>query len=192
MNPEACAVVLAGGRGARFGGDKALASFGGEPLLARAVRLLRGLGFAQVVVAAREAGGREIAGAEVVLDGTAQETPLAGLRAGLRAARFELVFACAADMPFAADAALIDALARAIEGHAAAVPLSAGVEQPLASLWRREPSLAAADALLAGPASPGVKALVRAVKAVRLAWPDPRPFLDADTPAALAQLERAL
>ena len=145
----ACAAVLAGGLSKRFGSDKALALLGGEPLLAHALRGVRG--FAQVLVVAKqpsryaallEAGGAPV---ELIEDHSPLQTPLAGLAAALSASRHALVFACAADMPYAADPALLDALFAAIEGHDCAVPDAGGALQPLCALWRREPCLAAAE-----------------------------------------------
>src|SRR5438270_12396859 len=136
MQREACAVVLAGGESRRFGSDKALAQFRGEPLIARVLRGLCAAGFEQVALAAKEphryagvadeiayVSGRRI---ELLDDVRPIQTPLAGLAAGLRNSRHPLVFACAADMPFAADPALIDALTAAIEGHDAALPQAGG------------------------------------------------------------------
>jgi len=190
---DACAVVLAGGESRRFGSDKALARFRGEPLIARVVRELRNVGFNQVAIAAKEPEKYADAapGAELLRDVRPIQTPLAGLAAGLRASRHALVFACAADMPFAADAALIDALTAAIAGHDAAVPHAAGSLQPLCGLWWKDACLRAAEALLAGPRPPGPRAILPLVRAARLDWPDPRPFLDADTPEVLRELELA-
>ena len=191
MARDACAVVLAGGESRRFGSDKALARFRGEPLIARVVRELRNVGFNQVAIAAKEPEKYADAapGAELLRDVRPIQTPLAGLAAGLRASRHALVFACAADMPFAADAALIDALTAAIAGHDAAVAHAGGSLQPLCGLWRKDACLRAADALLAGPRPPGPRAILPLVRAARLDWPDPRPFLDADTPEVLRELE---
>ena len=191
MGRDACAVVLAGGESQRFGSDKALAQFRGEPLIARVVRELRNVGFNQVAIAAKEPEKYADAapGAELLRDVRPIQTPLAGLAAGLRASRYALVFACAADMPFAADAALIDALTAAIAGHDAAVPHAAGSLQPLCGLWWKDACLRAAEALLAGPRPPGPRAILPLVRAARLDWPDPRPFLDADTPEVLRELE---
>jgi len=188
---DACAVVLAGGESRRFGSDKALARFRGEPLIARVVRELRNVGFNQVAIAAKEPEKYADAapGAELLRDVRPIQTPLAGLAAGLRASRHALVFACAADMPFAADAALIDALTAAIAGHDAAVPHAGGSLQPLCGLWWKDACLRAAEALLAGPRPPGPRAILPLVRAARLDWPDPRPFLDADTPEVLRELE---
>ena len=195
---EACAVVLAGGQSRRFGSDKALARFRGGPLLAHVLRGLCVAGFEQVAIAAKDTrtyapiaeeighfAGRRI---ELLDDGHAAQTPLSGLAAGLRASRHARVFACAADMPFAADAALIDALTAALEGHDAAVPQAGGSLQPLCALWRREPCLRAAEELLAVPRPPGPRGILNQINAIRLEWADIRPFLDADTPAALQEL----
>ena len=114
-----------------------------------------------------------------------------GRFAGLRASRYELVFACAADMPFAADAALVDALFAAVQGHDAAVPEAGGSLQPLCAVWRREPCLKVADELLDGPRQVGPRAILAHVRAARLDWADVRPFLDADTPEVLRDLEGA-
>jgi molybdopterin-guanine dinucleotide biosynthesis protein A len=204
---QACAVVLAGGESRRFGSDKALAQFRGEPLLAHVLRGLSAAGFAQLALAAKEphryaAVAEEIAYVagrrhdrpvhiELLTDLRPAQTPLAGLEAGLRASRHELVFACAADMPFAADAALIDALFAAIQGHDAALPSAGGSLQPLCGLWRRDPCLRAAEELLAGPRQVGPRAILPLVRAVNLDWGDIRPFLDADTPEVLRDLEGA-
>jgi len=54
MARQISAVVLAGGESRRFGSDKALARFRGEPLVQRLARTLRDAGFAQVMVAAKD------------------------------------------------------------------------------------------------------------------------------------------
>jgi len=192
MARGACAVVLAGGESRRFGSDKALAQFRGEALLARVLRTLREAGFAQVVVAAKDtARYASLAPAEDLLpDVHPIQTPLAGLEAGLRASRHALVFACAADMPFAADGPLIDALTAAIEGYDAAVPHAGGSLQPLCALWRRDPCLRAAEELLAGPRAAGPRAILALVRTARLDWAEIHPFLDADTPEVLREIER--
>jgi molybdopterin-guanine dinucleotide biosynthesis protein A len=197
---DACALVLAGGQSRRFGSDKALAQFRGQPLLGHVLRGVQAAGFAQIALAAKEpqryaAVADEIstltrAQIELVPDLHPSQTPLSGLHAGLSAARHELVFACAADMPFAADPALIDALFAAIAGHDAAVPEAGGSLQPLCALWRRAPCLAAAQQLLAAPRPAGPRAILAQVRAAKLDWADIRPFLDADTPDMLRDLER--
>jgi molybdenum cofactor guanylyltransferase len=187
-------VVLAGGQSRRFGSDKALAQFRGMTLLEHVLRGLTALGFAQVVLTAKEPqryAAIAFAGIELVMDEHAAQTPLAGLLAGLKASRHELVFACAADMPFAADLALIDALFEAVRGHDAAVPRGGRAEQPLCAVWRRKPALAAAEKLLMLPNPAGPRALAEQLPTVRMDWPDSKPFLDADTQEALSSLEQS-
>ena len=199
MQRDACALVLAGGESRRFGSDKALAQFRGEPLLAHALKGVCAADFAQIALAAKDpnkyaavtdeiayAKGRKI---ELLQDVRPFQTPLAGLAAGLAASRHALVFACAADMPFAADPALIDALVAAIAGHDAVVPEAGGSLQPLCALWRRQPCLAIAEELLDSARPPGPRAILHRVRAAKLEWADIRPFLDADTPDVLKDLE---
>jgi molybdopterin-guanine dinucleotide biosynthesis protein A len=205
------ALLLAGGRSTRFGGDKLLARLGGAPLLTRSVRGALAL-FGEVFVVAKDPGRYRGAlddeGLGALLDEdrvlhlrhdlSRRSTPLAGLQAGLAAARSEACFVAGADMPFAADRKLLRALDAALAGHDAAAPRFAGVEQPLCALVRRQPCLKAANALLARRAA-GPFALLQAV---RTRWIDyesvaPRdrlglPFLDADTRAALRRLGRVL
>jgi len=191
MPRQACALVLAGGESRRFGSDKALARFRGATLLEAVLRGLSTLQFAQIAVVAKDPGkyAAYAGAAELINDARAVQTPLAGLAAGLRAARHETVFACAADMPFAADAALVDALISALAEHDAVLPAAGGVLQPLCAVWRRDPCLAAAEELLLAPRPVGPRAILQRVRWTRLPWSDLRPFLDADTPAALRELD---
>lgn len=182
---EACAIVLAGGRSKRFGSDKALAPFRGATLIEHVLRGLRSLGFAQIVIVAKEPERYASFGVEVACDGSELQTPLAGLEAGLRASRFEQVFACAADMPFAAEPALVDALLGAADSGVAFARCN-GQLQPLCGAYTIWPALSRIQRLLAqGAVGP------RSLPATVIDWPDERPFLDADTPAALGALEAA-
>lgn len=185
---SASAIALAGGRSERFGSDKALAPFRGAPLLGTVVGALSAE-FPEVLVVAKRAEPYAAFGARVVLDRSSLYTPLSGLEAGLAASSREVVFCCAADMPFAVDAPLLDALFAALSGHDAAVPIHRGARQPLCALYRREPCLSAAAALLAKSAV-GPKRLLDSVRTAFLEWADERPFLDADTREQLAELDR--
>ena len=184
---KASAIALAGGKSARFGSDKPLASFRGSPLLDAVLRGLR-REFTEVLVVAKRAEPYGAFGARVVLDRSELFTPLSGLEAGLAAAASELVFCCAADMPFATEPSLLDALFQAVADHDAAVPVHAGIRQPLCALYRRDPCLRAAAELLARSAV-GPKRLLETVRTAFVEWSDERPFLDADTPEQLARLE---
>jgi molybdopterin-guanine dinucleotide biosynthesis protein A len=90
-------VLLVGGPSRRFGSPKALAVLGGETLAGRAWRLLG------EVCDDRLAVGKSAAGLELpfplVDDGTETQAPIAGLVAGLRAARNELSVVLPVDCP---------------------------------------------------------------------------------------------
>jgi molybdopterin-guanine dinucleotide biosynthesis protein A len=203
------AVLLAGGKSTRFGSDKLLAKLAGAPLVVHAVRGALSL-FSEVVVVAKEperyravlaaCGFSSLLDSTLLLgrDLSRRSTPLAGLEAGLTAAHAEVVFVAAADMPFAASTRLIAALTSALAGHDAAAPRFEGAPQPLCALYRREPCLEAATALLAKRAA-GPRALLDSVRtrfidyeSVEPADAQGIPFLDADTPEALAALQRVL
>ena len=208
------AAVLAGGRSSRFGSDKVLARFGGEPLLGRLLRLLRPLCGELLVVAKETAPYAALArahGALLLTDASERKTPLSGLSAALdhlaspapavaphhalalhHRARARL-FAVAADMPFVADAGLLRALQAALDADAAAgaaLAFHGGSLQTMAGLWVAPVCAPLARALLARE-KVGPRALLDQLRVATVPWPDERgrPFLDADTPEALARLE---
>lgn len=92
-------VVLAGGKGCRFGGDKARARFEGETLLERTVARLA-LVFSEVIVVAdREDRFRDLS-VRCVVDRLPGLGPIGGIDAALRAASGRAIFVVACDMPF--------------------------------------------------------------------------------------------
>lgn len=102
---EITGLVLAGGRGARMGGiDKGLARFGGRTLVERVIERIRPQVGALMISANRNLDAYRAFGHPVLLD--AQEGlepfpgPLAGLLAGLRAARTAWLAAVPCDAPF--------------------------------------------------------------------------------------------
>ena len=90
-------VVLAGGNSSRFGSDKALAEWGGKPLLAHAVDALARQSDAVVIA------GRETGPAPCIPDWPEPGMgPLGGIAAGLRHAEangFESIMTCGVDSP---------------------------------------------------------------------------------------------
>jgi molybdopterin-guanine dinucleotide biosynthesis protein A len=93
---KATGVVLAGGESRRMGRDKLRLMVGGKPLLARVCLALAPRCDEILVV-----GGCAPAGARHVPDlRPGRQGPLAGIEAGLLAARHRAVFVAAGDMPF--------------------------------------------------------------------------------------------
>lgn len=135
-----------------MGRDKATLEVGGRRLVDRAVATLEELG-GTVVVAT---GGRSIPGLAVrqTPDRIRDAGPLAGIEAGLVAARSVLVAVLAVDSA-APSAPVLGALAEAWDGTALAVVAEVdGVIQPLHACWSRSGLDLVSAALDRGERSP--------------------------------------
>ena len=143
-------LVLAGGRSSRFGRDKLAERIDGRTLLDSAIDGVTPAATDILVVAAPEAALDLPAGARLVHDPVAFEGPLAGVAAGLRAAREAIVLAVGGDMPTLVGA-VIDSMLAALDvaGVEAVVLEHEGRARPLPIAMRRDPALAAVDVLLA-------------------------------------------
>jgi|YNPNPStandDraft_1061719.scaffolds.fasta_scaffold51311_1 molybdenum cofactor guanylyltransferase len=154
-------LILAGGRSRRMGQDKIWMELEGVPLIERLVR--RVLPLAGEILFSANAGERFEAlaaqlplPARVVADRFPGSGPLAGLHAGLSAARHDLLLALAADLPFV-NPRLLRRLIGLAAGFDAVVPQTPADEadllqwEPLHALYRRtclpaiEAHLAAGD-----------------------------------------------
>jgi molybdopterin-guanine dinucleotide biosynthesis protein A len=172
---------------------------GGEPLQARALRVLGELFGEAMLVGAERAPALEPAGAEgegppvrAVPDLVPGKGAPGGLHAALRASRTEWVFVVACDMPFLAPG-LISWLAGRRAGATAVAVAWRGRVEPLHAFWSRACLPTIERALAAG--APSLAALAEAVGA-RLVpeedWraidPDGRSFANANTPEDVARL----
>jgi molybdopterin-guanine dinucleotide biosynthesis protein A len=143
------AVALAGGRSSRFGRDKALACFEGEPLLGRVLAALedhlalsrRALSRRAIVAndPAPYAALAERYGALLLRDHPPERGPLGGLVTALREAERgaeAAILALACDMP-QIEAEAIEALLSAARRHpeAAIVGVAGGRRHPLFAHW---------------------------------------------------------
>lgn len=180
------AVLLAAGRGERFGANKLAARLAGQPLALHAARTLAGLPFAHRV-AVHAAGTPPLAllgFREVLLDppGAPQSRSIALGVAEARRLGARAVLVALADMPLV-PAAHVAALVEAFEGTPVAT-LAGAVPMPPAIFGR-----AAFPLLLALSGDRGARDLLRRADTLAL---DPALALDIDTPADLAAAERAL
>jgi molybdopterin-guanine dinucleotide biosynthesis protein A len=143
------AFVLAGGKSARMGMDKAFVEFEGGTLLVRALDLAR-----SVTADVRIVGRREkfAAFAQVVEDVFWDCGPLGGIHAALRDSPSELNLMLAVDAPFVSGAFLqyLIGEARCAPEASVVVPRGDGCRQPLCAIYRREFVDAAENALRAG------------------------------------------
>jgi len=130
-------VILAGGDGSRLGVDKAGLLFQGEPLLHRQVRLLREMGFTEVIVAIGRRRPLPIPPQVVIVEDRFLGCgPLAGLHAGLSAAQNPRCLVVACDMPFLTPLLVRELLQ--IEGAPITVCLHRGFIEPFPGVYTKE------------------------------------------------------
>jgi molybdopterin-guanine dinucleotide biosynthesis protein A len=108
------AIVLAGGRSARFGRDKLAEPVDGRPLLHLATDAVAAVAGDVIVVAPPGVDPPVPAGVRLVHDESPFEGPLAGCLTGLTAAREPLVLVVGGDMP-SLEPAVLSLLVRALE-----------------------------------------------------------------------------
>lgn len=153
------AVVLAGGRSARMGEDKAWLDWHGQPLLAHTCDLLAGC-VAGPLVVVRSAPDQSLpplpAGVQVVDDPQRDQGPLLGLAAGLAAAgqAAGVAFVCATDLPLL-HPAFVRCLVAALRDPGTdpvdvVLPVVAGRWHPLAAAYRTGLAGDAQEAVLSG------------------------------------------
>jgi molybdopterin-guanine dinucleotide biosynthesis protein A len=98
---EATAIVLCGGKTTRFGGDKALASVGGRPVIDRVIDAVGPLCSRVIVVTSQDRPDLQLPpGVRVVADTHPGHGPLGGICTGLRHTPTDLALVVGCDMPF--------------------------------------------------------------------------------------------
>jgi molybdopterin-guanine dinucleotide biosynthesis protein A len=145
--PSYTGVVLAGGRSERLGRDKRRLLVEGEPLLARVVARLRPL-VREVVVVTREAEPLPLLDVRRVTDRYPGMGVLAGVHAGLAAARAPWSYVVAGDLPLLDPALLCALAARAGDACDVVVPRWRGELEPLHALYRPSVCAPAAEVAL--------------------------------------------
>jgi molybdopterin-guanine dinucleotide biosynthesis protein A len=146
---QATLLVLAGGQSSRMGRPKAWLEVGETTLLRWVVERL-GPAFSEVVVSFAEPEQVErLVPFRLVFDRKLAAGPLAGLEAGLTAARHEVTFAVACDMPYVTPNVAEMAVAAA-RGCDAAMPRVNGRAEPVCAAYRRSALPAVTAALDAG------------------------------------------
>jgi molybdopterin-guanine dinucleotide biosynthesis protein A len=142
-------LVLAGGESRRMGRTKAWLEVG-ETTLLRWVAERLAPAFTEVMVSFAEPEQVEQhVPYRVVFDRKASAGPLAGLEAGLSAARNEVVFAVACDMPYVTQE-LAEMAVAASSGCDAAIPRLDGRPEPACAAYRKSALTAITRALDAG------------------------------------------
>jgi len=191
------AIVLAGGRSARFGGDKLAQELEGRTILDHVLERVRAVA-SDVVLVRRPDAMDEPAGARVVHDPESFGGPLVGVLAGLEAAREPLALIVGGDMPRLAPdvlVLLVRTLAAAEPSDVDAVALHGrGRSQPLPIAVRTGAATTAAQRAL-GHGARSLAAWLEALRTRTLEEGDWRPLdpgaatlIDIDAPDDLANL----
>jgi molybdopterin-guanine dinucleotide biosynthesis protein A len=188
----AVGVVIAGGRSVRFGGEKAVATLAGLPLLMWAVRRLQKSCSAVAVNARPGTEAEALARAEglrVLHDGPGDPAgPLSGVKAGLAWARelgATVLAVSPCDVPLLPD----DLFARLIHaaGSGAAIAETADGKQPLCAVWPVS-ALEKVTTALAGGAHPPTWLMLESIGATPVHFQTPEAFANINTRADLAAI----
>jgi molybdenum cofactor guanylyltransferase len=193
------AIILAGGEGRRFGGDKTWAEFQGQSFLKRSVLNLEYLGSEVIVATAK---GRQLPSVasnlnvKVVEDYIPGKGPLMGIYVGLSASSYQYNLVTACDMPYV-NRWLIGYMTELAPYYDIVIPRSPQALQPLQAIYSRECLPEIGDLLARGKLK--IEELLKRVK-VRFIAPaeiehyDPTylSFANINTPADLLKAEGML
>ncbi|HOK58731.1 molybdenum cofactor guanylyltransferase [Methanothrix sp.] len=132
------AVILAGGEGRRMGAEKASVMLCNRPLIEHVIERISDA-VDEVIVVLRDHAQAErlecvTSCCRVAIDRAPGVGPLAGLQAGMDAARGRYAFATGCDMPFI-NPYVIDSLFSIADGHDGAVPLLNGLLERLHAVY---------------------------------------------------------
>jgi molybdopterin-guanine dinucleotide biosynthesis protein A len=181
---QASLLVLAGGESRRMGRPKAWLEVGDSYLL-RYVAGRLAPAFSDVMVSFAEPEQLEQpVPYRVVFDRKPSAGPLAGLEAGLAAAREEVMFAVACDMPYVT-LELAQAAVAAARSCDAAIPRVDGRPEPVCGAYRRS-----ALPIIAGALDAGLLRAADVAESLDVTWLeglDPAQFQSLNTPADLAR-----
>ena len=186
---EATLLVLAGGDSRRMGRPKPWIEVGDTVLLRYVVERLAPA-FSEVVVSFGEPEQMEqLVPYRVVFDRKRAAGPLAGLEAGLLAARHEVMFAVACDMPYVTQDVAEMAVAAA-RNCDAAIPRHDGLFEPVCGAYRKT-----ALPTIVGSLDAGNHVAHDVVEYMDVTWLeglDPAQFESLNTPADLERFRVAL
>ena len=129
-------IILAGGKGRRMGFDKASLTLPGGPLIRRVLRQVEGM-FDEVLISVSRGQAVDTPGCRTVEDAAPGQGPLAGILAGLKAAKNEVCAVLACDIPDI-DVGFLAGLIAKTQGFDIVVPISSGgFFEPLFAVYRR-------------------------------------------------------
>lgn len=135
-SPSSTGIILAGGSSTRMGRDKRQLPWNETTMLEHVVNVVASVCDEVIVVVADPATPSIPAGARPVADSVAGAGPIAGLHAGLAAARAPHCFVCSCDLPLLRPSLVRFLLDELHSGVAdAVVPRTQHGTQPLCAAW---------------------------------------------------------
>ena len=136
---DAAGFVLAGGESARMGEDKALLLFAGQPLVQRALLLLREAGISASIAGAQKSARANLAQFAPVIDDPEPDIgPLAGICAAMASTSANYAVFLPVDLPLLPSSLVVYLLHHAcISGHAVTLATVSGFTQTFPSVLDR-------------------------------------------------------
>lgn len=132
---EASGIILAGGLSSRMGQDKTMMAYNKETLIGHMVKEMRKVA-KQIIISSNHTAKYKIPDTLEVPDIYPGMGPMAGMHAGLQAARNTHAFIVAADMPLF-KAELAQYLLERSVGYDIVVPIIKGRWEPLCAVYSR-------------------------------------------------------
>jgi molybdenum cofactor guanylyltransferase len=132
---KAGAIILAGGKSSRMGTNKALLPIDGTTNIERIKNILAEA-FQEIIIVANDEEAYQFLNLPIIKDKVLDKGPIAGIQAGLLAAKYETNLVIACDMPFiSTDVAR--QLVKESEGFDAVVPVISGKQHPLFAVYKK-------------------------------------------------------
>ena len=190
-------IILAGGKGSRLNGNKALTLLCGRPLYTYSLEVASKV--AEEVILVVKRGDFGIDGVELAFDPLPESSPLVGIYSGLLKVRGEYTLVLPCDAPFL-KSELLERLFEEADGFDAAIPIwRNGNIEPLISVYKSDAMLeASGSALKKGCSSPreAIAMLKKVnyvdVEGLRRYDPKLMSFFNVNTEADLELAERIL
>ncbi|MDA8227238.1 MAG: molybdenum cofactor guanylyltransferase [Desulfitobacterium hafniense] len=129
-------IILAGGKSSRMAKNKAFLELDGRPLIERSIDILNRI-FDEVIISSNDQELYNKYGVDVIPDVHKNRGPLGGLHACFLAAKHEVCFFVACDMPFL-NSEVIRYLSKFTDEFQAVVPKLENGLEPLHAFYRKE------------------------------------------------------
>src|SRR5262249_46288003 len=138
------AVIFAGGQSSRMGCDKAWLEFEGQPLINRALDIVRGSGITEIFISGRAGTDYSILGCPVLFDREPGFGPLAGIERALDTTEASLLLVLAVDLLRIASG-FLEKLASHCDSLTGVIPKLKGQLEPLAAVYPKRCRFIAQD-----------------------------------------------